>query len=89
MNRGEVLTRAAECVLRDRNATHGAPEDTFGTIARLWSAYLGVDVTAADAAALLALLKIARIKGNPAHDDNWIDLAGYAACGAELVPVPA
>lgn len=20
-----------------------------------------------------------------AHDDNWIDLAGYAACGAEVV----
>lgn len=88
MNRREVLDRAAECVLRDRNATHGSPENTFGTIAALWSAYLGTAVTAADAAALLALLKIARIKANPAHDDNWIDLAGYAACGAEVVAKP-
>jgi hypothetical protein len=34
---------------------------------------------------VLALLKIARLRGNPRHDENWVDLAGYAACGAELV----
>lgn len=75
-------------MLRDRNTTHGAPEDTFGTIARLWAAYLDIDITSADAAAMQALLKIGRIRGNPAHMDNWVDLAGYAACGAELVPAP-
>ena len=35
-------------------------------------------------AAMLALLKVARIAGNRPKQDNWIDLAGYAACGAEL-----
>lgn len=35
-------------------------------------------------AALLGLLKIARIATGHGKDDNWIDLAGYAACGGEL-----
>ena len=33
---------------------------------------------------MMALLKIARIAGGNAKADNWIDLAGYAACGGEL-----
>lgn len=37
-----------------------------------------------DVAAMLALLKIARIASGHAKEDNWIDLAGYAACGGEL-----
>jgi len=32
----------------------------------------------------MALLKIGRLKSNPIHGDSWVDLAGYAACGAEL-----
>ena len=84
--RNEVLDHAAKCVLRDRNDQHGAPEHTFERIAGLWSVYLGVEVKAHDAAAMLALLKIARIRANPGHDDNWIDLAGYAACGGEVSP---
>ena len=35
-------------------------------------------------AAMLALLKLARIKHSEGrHRDSWVDLAGYAACGAE------
>jgi len=33
---------------------------------------------------LMCLLKIARQKSNPKHADNYIDLAGYAACTGEL-----
>jgi hypothetical protein len=83
-SRKTVLDEAAKCVLKDRNATHGNPEDSFGRTAKMWSAYLGSDVSSADVAALLALLKIARIKETPDHADNWVDLAGYAACGGEL-----
>ena len=42
-----------------------------------------------DAAALLALLKIARIATGHGKSDNWVDLAGYAACGGELQSRPA
>nr|DAU67432.1 MAG TPA: hypothetical protein [Caudoviricetes sp.] len=33
---------------------------------------------------LPALLKIARIASGHAKSDNWVDLAGYAACGGEI-----
>ena len=33
---------------------------------------------------MLALLKIARIATGHAKEDNWVDLAGYAACGGEI-----
>jgi hypothetical protein len=91
MNRKEVLDRAAECVLQDRNTQYGAPEDTFTEIAGLWSIYLGCSLKPHDVALMMALLKIARLKGNPIHGDSWVDLAGYAACGAEsseLIRVP-
>ena len=59
-------------------------------IAGLWADYLhGIGVNLDflephDVAAMLALLKIARIASGHAKADNWIDLAGYAACGGEL-----
>lgn len=82
--RSAVLNCAREAVLHDRAATHGAPEDTFGVLAALWSVRLGVMITPAQAAIMLIDLKTARAWGNPGHDDNWIDMAGYAACGASL-----
>lgn len=86
MNRTDILETARSHVTRDRQSTHGAPEDTFARIAGMWSAYLGVEIIASDVAAMMALVKIARIRNNPMHADNWIDLAGYAACGGEVVP---
>lgn len=82
--RGAVLDCARAAVLKDRAATHGAPEDTFGLLARLWSARLGQDVSPEQVAIMLIDLKTARGWGNPGHADNWVDIAGYAACGAEL-----
>jgi hypothetical protein len=84
MNRQEILKAAEDCICRDRNATHGAPENSFGAIARLWSARLGIHITPAKAAILLSDLKTVRAWDNPDHDDNWVDGAGYMACGGEL-----
>ena len=33
---------------------------------------------------MMALLKIARISTGTGTDDSFVDLAGYAACGAEI-----
>ena len=85
MKRADILATASEYVTTDRAATHGNAEDNFLRTAELWSAYLGVDnISATDVAVMLALLKVARIKQNPNHTDNWIDIAGYAACGGEI-----
>ena len=83
MTRKECLDEAAKCVLQDRNSAYGGPEDSFGVIANFWSVYLGRKVYPHDVAMMMALLKIARIKGNHGYADGYIDLAGYAACGAE------
>ena len=83
VTRKECLDKAAECVLQGRDVTYGGPEDSFGVIANLWSVYIGKKVYPVDVAMMMALLKIARIKGNKGYRDGYIDLAGYAACGAE------
>lgn len=83
MTRKECLDKAAECVLKDRQNAYGKPEDCFGMIAGMWGAYLGVCVSAHDVAAMMALLKIARFRHNPSHEDNAVDCAGYAACMVE------
>lgn len=84
MKRADVLDTAKAAVTSDRQATHGAPEDTFGLIARLWSARLGIDLRPDQVAVMLIDLKTARAWKNPCHADNFVDIAGYAACGAEL-----
>ena len=85
MTRTEILMAANKCVAGDREQDYGAPERNFARIADLWNAYMGWEFCKpTDVAAMLALLKIARIRSGNAKDDNWIDLAGYAACGGEL-----
>lgn len=84
MNRADILTTASGIVSKNRQSSDAAPEDSFGNIAALWSAHLDRPISSADVAVMMGLVKIARIKTNPAHPDNWIDLAGYAACGGEI-----
>ena len=73
-----------EYTLKDREATHGKPEDSFGLIAQFWSSYLGIEIKDYQVALMMGLLKIARLKFNPQSEDGWIDCGGYSACGAEL-----
>lgn len=84
MTRKEILEAARQCVCGDREEDYGSPEDNFARIAGLWSAYLGVPIKVWDVAAMSALMKIGRIGGGQVKLDNWIDLAGYAACGGEI-----
>lgn len=83
MTRRECLETAEHMVNGDREHDYGTPEDNFKTIAGLWSAYLGKEVSSLDVAMLMALMKIARIKAGT-KPDSFVDLAGYAACGAEI-----
>lgn len=86
MTRADVLETAKEMVCGHREQDYGSPENNFSVIAKMWSAYLSEPVTSVDVAAMMALLKIARIataSGQPTFD-CFVDLAGYAACGGEL-----
>lgn len=92
LTRADILHAAEKCVCGQRETEYGTPEDNFETIAELWETYLrracvdeagGVYIDANDVAMMMALLKIARIAAGGGKADSWIDLAGYAACGAE------
>lgn len=86
--RAETLGRAHQAVNGERDTVYGRPEDNFAHIAALWSCHLGHPVTAIDVALMMVLLKVARQRTTPNHEDGWIDIAGYAACGAEITHAP-
>lgn len=99
MTRSELLHAAEVCVCGQREEDYGTPEDSFRVIGELWETYIKekcvgdpaaeVCIVPEDVAALLALLKIARIATGHGKSDNWVDLAGYAACGGYLQKLAA
>ena len=86
MTRKEILSAAEECVCTSRQEEYGSIENNFALIARLWREYLDTDkpITAHDVAIMMALLKSARIASGQKKADNYVDLAGYAACAGEI-----
>ena len=92
VTRHSVLSTADSVVNGARADVYGGPEDSFRLIARLWEPYLsakcvsldGACIEPEDVAVMMGLLKVARLAQSPDHEDSWVDLAGYAACGAEI-----
>jgi len=91
--RQQILEEAITVVTKDRNSSYEEPEDSFGNIARLWDAYLKAKrdptITAADVPLMMVLLKVARLTNNPGHYDSALDVAGYAACLADVASTSA
>ena len=84
--RAKILDTAKDYVTRDRAADHGSMEDNFQTVATYWNAHLGIDwIEPQDVAVMMTMLKLARIRQNEHHLDNWIDACGYMACGGEIM----
>lgn len=87
MNRAECLEEAGTLVRFSRATDYGDANENFSRIAALWSSIgiqrNGEQIAGSDVALMMILLKVARHAGNP-KDDNWVDIAGYAALGAEL-----
>lgn len=87
--REALLQQAISITTGDRNAAYGNPEDNFANIAAYWSSYLtqatkvAILLTPQDIAHMMILMKVARLATNPAHYDSLLDIAGYAACGAD------
>lgn len=85
MNGKECLETAIRTVLANAE-NYGKAQDCFGRTAKLWSAAgfrRGGPISAEDVAVAMILLKIAR-QEQCSLDDNWVDIAGYAALGAEV-----
>jgi len=85
MTRSDILSKADQCVNGQREEDYGTPEDSFQDIADLWTSYVGLyEFSPCDVANMLILMKIARSRNGFKHADNWIDIAGYAACAGEI-----
>ena len=82
--RSQVLDEAYNLINGDRQDDYGTPQESFGTLAALWSEYLGVSLRPSQVAMCLALLKVARQKHGPKKQDTYVDAAGYCALAAEL-----
>lgn len=82
--RGKTLRLAAEATTTDRNVEYGEPEKNLADIAAYWEQYLGIPMKAVDVAVMMILTKLARAETSPHKLDHWVDIAGYAACGAEI-----
>jgi len=87
MTRKAVLEQAMRLTTGNRERSHGRPEDSFATIAALWSAYMGQQVTPEDVCHLMTLLKIGRMQHGEQNADDYIDAIGYQALAAELAGV--
>ena len=87
--RAQFLQEVEKLVCADRNVTHGDAEDNFRVIAQLWNVYIhnskGEELNNKDVAIMMCLFKVSRLMSNVENIDNWLDLAGYAACGGGIV----
>ena len=84
-DRAAVLAEAELLVNGDRNNSYGPPNQDFARTAHMWSAYLDIEVSNHDVAAMMGMLKLSRIRWSHDKRDHWVDLAGYAACGWDCV----
>ena len=80
----DLLAEAANLIGRDRAHQHGDALECHRTVARLWSGYLELEVTATDAALMLLLVKVARTRSGVLNMDDFRDGAGYAALAGEI-----
>jgi len=79
----ELLEEAKKLVETDRHEDYGDKLLNHQNIAKLWSAFLDVEISPHDVAICMGLVKIARLKH--AHKkDSYLDLAAYAAIAGEI-----
>lgn len=77
MTKAELLDTAKATVT-------GENQQSYGDIAKLWSIVLDKEITPGQVAQCMILLKLARLMKSPKHTDSIVDIAGYAACLAEI-----
>ena len=80
----EFLKKAVILVAGDREKDYGNKIENHNNIAKLWSAYKDVEITAHDVAIMMTLLKIARTKLGAVSEDTYIDMAAYGAIAGEI-----
>ena len=83
----DVLERAISLIHGQRAKDYGDAQASFQRMADLVNPIIKKadgKLTASDMAIVMIQVKIARLQESPNHADSWIDIAGYAALGAQL-----
>ena len=76
---------ANEVVFGDRQKEYGTPKSNHDRTAKLFSVYLGVQVTPDMVCMLNILQKVSRsIGARHTKDDTFIDIIGYVMCIEEM-----
>ena len=84
MKTEEALQLAKELIAGPRAKTYGDKIQNHANIGKLWTAYLDKEITAHDAAVMMALLKVARTKLGAVSKDTYIDMSAYSAIAGEI-----
>ena len=80
----EFLEKANTLIAGDREKDYGDKVHNHNNIAKLWSTYKDIEITAHDVAVMMVLLKIARTKLGEVSEDTYIDMAAYGAIAGEI-----
>lgn len=75
----------ADAALKERGADYGPVDESAARIADLWTTWLGKLISGSDVMMMLLLMKVARLAESKDHTDSVVDIAGYAACYADVV----
>lgn len=87
-HREYILSEASRLVVTERNASYGDPRDDFLRTATMWNVLFkdklghAKEFVPSDVARALICVKLSRTC-QAKSEDNWVDIAGYAACGSE------
>ena len=83
----DVLEEAKDLIYGQRADDYGDAQSNFQRMADLVNPIIRKadgNLTATDMALVMIQVKIARLQETPDHEDSWIDIAGYAALGAQI-----
>ena len=78
----EIIDEAKRLITKERADAYGDYNSMFRSVATMWTAYFGFNVTGQDVPICMALVKMMRQKQGKDLDDNFIDIIGYAALAA-------
>jgi hypothetical protein len=82
-----ILDMAKSVISLDRRADYGPAVKSCKDIADMWSLIMQKKVSSRQVALMMIALKVIR-ETHRHKDDNLIDICGYAALIADLVPEP-
>ena len=80
----DALQAAYALTTSERRDLYGPPDIEFARVAAAFGSVTGVTITPEQAVIFMVLLKLVRLGVAPDHADSAVDIAGYAACLADV-----